>query len=239
MATSGSTNYSTTATAIINGALRMVGALNQGDTASASQISEALEALNLLVKAYAAKGLSLWTTRETSVTPVLSTATYLIGNGQATDTAKPLKITQAYLHNSTTNVDTPMRVITRDEYTRLGNKESTGQPIQVWYEPLRDYGTLHVFPVPDAYTVANCVIRIINQKTFEDFDVVGDAPDFPQEWYEVLKYGLASRLAGEYGLDIQTRMMLKSEAKEMLDDALAFDQEEGSIYFQSDRRRFE
>jgi len=238
MATSASTNYSTTANSIINGALRLVGALNQGDSPSASQTSEALEALNMLVKAYAAKGLSLWTTRETSITPVLSTATYVIGLGLATDTAKPLKVTQAYLHNSTTNVDTPLRVITRDEFTRIGNKTSSGQPVQVWYEVQRNSGTLHVFPVPDAYTVANCTIRIVNQRTFEDFDVVGDEPDFPQEWYEALKYGLADRLAGEYGMDAQSRMLIRSDAKEMLAEALAFDQEEGSIYFQADKRNW-
>ena len=238
MTTSGSTNFPSTGTLIINGALRLVGALSQGDTPTASQTSEALDALNMLVKAYAVKGLALWTTRETDVTPLLATGTYIIGTGLATNTSKPLKVTQAYLHNSTTDVDIPMRVVTRDEFTRLGDKTVTGSPVQVWYEPLRDSGTLHVFPTPDAYTVANCTIRIVNQKTFEDFDAVGDAPDFPQEWFEVLKYGLASRLAGEYGMDLQSRALLRQEAKDMLDEALAFDQEEGSIYFQSDRRYF-
>jgi hypothetical protein len=238
MATSGSTNFPSTGTLIINGALRLVGALSQGDTPTSSQTSEALDALNMLTKALAAKGLSLWTTRETDVAPLLATGTYTIGIGLATDTAKPLKVTQAYLHNSTTNIDIPLRVVTRDEFTRLGKKTSSGSPIQVWYEPLRDSGVLHVYPTPDSYTVANCTLRIVNQKTFEDFDAVGDAPDFPQEWFEALKYGLAARLAGEYGLDLPSRSFLKKEAESALEDALAFDQEEGSIYFQGDRRYF-
>ena len=37
---------------------------------------------------------------------------------------KPLKVYQAWYRNTTSNVDVPMRVITRDEYNRLGNKSS-------------------------------------------------------------------------------------------------------------------
>jgi hypothetical protein len=54
----------------------------------------------------------------------------------------------------------------------------------------------------------------------------------PPEWTEAVIYGLAVRLAPEYGLSINERQQLKMEAKEFKDTALGFGTEEGSLYIQ-------
>ena len=60
MATSGSTNYATNRDALITGALRVIGAVAQGETPTATQINEGAEALNFVVKAWHADGMPLW-----------------------------------------------------------------------------------------------------------------------------------------------------------------------------------
>lgn len=230
MATSGSTDYSQTRDDIIKRALRLIGALAQGESPTTDQVTEAAVALNGLVKAWQADGMPLWAIKERNVPLVAATNTYTL------TTPKPLKVLQAWYRNTTSNVDVPMRVITRDEYNRLGNKTSSGTPIQIYYEPRRDDGVLHVFPTPSATDVTSVSIYLVYQAPFEDFDVSTDTPDFPQEWYDAITYGLACRLAPEYGLPIPDRKTLWQEMTIIKQDALNFGLEEGSIYFQVDRR---
>ena len=232
MATSGSTDYSQTRDDIIKRALRLIGALAQGESPTTDQVTEAAVALNGLVKAWEADGMPLWAIKERTITLQATTNSYTL------TTPKPLKVIQAWYRNVTSNVDVPMRVITRDEYNRLGNKSSAGTPIQVYYEPRRDDGILHVFPTPSATDAANVSIHIVYQAPFDDFDQATDTPDFPQEWYDAVTYGLATRLAPEYGLPIPDRKTLWQEMSIIKQDALNFGLEEGSIYFQVDRRGY-
>jgi len=231
MSTSGTTSYTPDALTIIKGALRLVGAISQGETPTTDQTSEAMEALNMMTKSLASKGLLIWVVDNVAITTVSGTATYNVGLGQTVNVPKPLKVTQAFYTRN--NVDVPVRIVTREEYESLGNKTSQGTPSLLYYEPLRDYGVVHMFPVPDSTAP---VVTIIGQHHIQDFNVSTNSPDFPQEWFEALKYGLASRLAGEYGVNIQVRAFLVREADRYMEEALAFTQEEGSLYFGVDKR---
>lgn len=236
MSTSGSTNYSTSANTIINGALRIIGAVAQGETPTADQTSEALEALNMMIKAFEADGMPLWAIKQYNVPLTVSVNTYRIGLSQTINIPKPLKVIGAFLHNTVTLIDIPMRVVTRAEYNLLGNKTSEGQPVQLYYEPLNTYGDLHLFPTPDANSAADCEVTIVYQRPFEDFDTVSDEPDFPQEWFDALKYGLADRIAPEYGVPITDRNDIARRAAQLRLEALSFGLEEGSYFFQVERR---
>lgn len=236
MSTSGSTDFSVNRDDIIKRALRLIGALAQGETPTSDQTAEAAVALNSLVKAWQADGMPLWALKKYSVPLTADTVSYRIGVGQTINTPKPLRIVQAYNHDTVSEVDIPMRIITKQEYNILGNKTSSGNPIQMYYDPQLDYGDLYVFPVPTSTEEAENTITIIYQRPFEDFDASTDTPDFPQEWYDALAFGLAVRLAPEYGLPVDQRQALRAEAKEIKEAVLGMGTEEGSIYFGIERR---
>lgn len=236
MATSGSTNFAVTRDDIINRALRLLGVVAQGETPTTDQVTEAAVALNGLVKAWQAEGMPLWAIKSYNVPLTNGTSSYEIGLSKTVNIPKPLKVIQAYNHDTISNVDIPMRIITRQEYNMLGNKTSSGNPIQVYYQPLSDYGVLNVFPVPTTEEATNNVITIHYQRPFEDFDVSTDNPDFPQEWYDAITYGLATRLAPEYGLSSVDRKALWQEMTMIKQEALNFGLEEGSLYFGVERR---
>lgn len=238
MATSSSTNFSTTRDDIIKGALRLCGAIALGELPTTDQVTEASDALNMLVKAWAADGMAIWARSEYTLPLTLASQSYSIGLGEVVNIAKPLKITQAILHDTQTQVDIPMRIITRDEYLRLGNKYSNGQPIQIYYDPQRDNGVLYIYPPADSTSVLYKQIKFTYQRPFEDFDASTDEPDFPQEWFEALKYGLATRLAGEYGIGMDERKQLLFEANAIKQEALSFGTEEGSFFFTADNRNY-
>lgn len=238
MTTSNSTNFSINRNQLIEGAYRLAGVIAEGETPSTEQYSVGSEALNMMVKAWEADGMPLWAIKQYSVTLTASTSTYTIGEGQTVNTPKPLKVIQGYLHNTSSSIDTPMRILTRQEYNMLGNKTSTGNPVQLFYEPLVDTGVLYLFPVPDSTVASAYTVTIVYQRPFEDFDTSSDTPDFPQEWYEAVKYGLAVRLAGENTISLEMRNQLRVEAKEVKDAALGFGTEEGSIYFGVEQRNW-
>lgn len=230
MSTSGSYNFSTSRNELIAGALRIVGAIAQGETPTAAQYTESAEALNMLVKAFMADGMPLWAITQYSLSLVAGTNTYTISS------PKLLKVTQAFNHNSSTNIDIPMRVLTRQEYNILGNKTTTGNPIQLYHSPNRTDSTVKVFPTPDSTSATTNTITLVAQKPFEDFDASTDEPDFPQEWFVALKFALAIQLAPEYGMGYQDRVQLLKEAALYKSEALSFGTEEGSFYFQVDNR---
>lgn len=230
MATSGTTAYSTNRDDIIKRALRLIGAISQGETPTVLQVSEAATALNSLVKAWAADGMPLWAITEKTLPLVSGQSVYSISN------PKPLKVLQAWNHNTTSNVDVPMRIITQAEYNILGNKTSSGNPIQVYYDPRRNNGEMHLFPVPSTTEQTANNIHYVCQIPFEDFNSATDEPDFPQEWYDAITYGLATRLAPEYGVPIADRKTLWQEMSIIKQEALNFGLEEGSMFFQVDRR---
>ena len=230
MTTSGTYDFSVNRDQLITGALRLAGVIAQGETPTASQVSDAATTLNMMVKAWMADGMPLWAIRTITITPVANQNTYTY------DTPKLLKPLQAWNRQTSSQVDIPMRMISRQEYNILGNKSTTGNPIQLFFNPNLSSTEIKLFPTPDSTAAAQNVIYIVAQVPYQDFDSATDTPDFPQEWYEAIKYGLAVRLAGEYNIDIETRRVLVAEATAIKNEALSFGTEENSLYFQRDWR---
>jgi len=232
------TTFSISRDQLITTALRKIGVVAQGEVATTDQISEAAMALNLLVKAWEADGMPLWALRTTPIPLVAGQTSYNIGIGITNHvvTDKPLKVIQAWNRDPISKVDIPMRILTKQEYSILGNKSTSGKPIQIYYEPLKDSGVLNVFPTPAANDVASSTIYITYQRPYEDMNLATDVPDFPQEWYDAVVYGLATRLAPEYGVPLDQRQLLNKEAAEIKNTALSFGTEEGSLYFTVERR---
>jgi hypothetical protein len=237
MATSGSSNLSTTRNDLINGALRLIGVLDpEGGSATATQISNAAESLNFLTKSWMADGLQMWCVKNTSITLVDGTARYRCGNSQTVNVPKPLKIYEAYLNDSSSDTDTPLVIISEQDYYLLGNKTSEGTPSQMYYDPQREYGDIYLFPVPDATAASNKTLKIVYQRPIEDFDASTDEPDVPVEWFNALKWGLAMELAPEYGVSNSRYQLITQEAERRKMMAKGYDQENDSIMFCPERR---
>lgn len=234
MTTSNSTDFNLTRNELIHGALRILGVVGEGQTPTAQQYTDAAEALNYLIKAWENNGVPLWCIKSLDLTLVAGQTDYTIGLGQSINVAKPLKIYQAY-RRTTSNVDVPMTILSQQQYNILGNKTTSGAPIQLYYNPQRDYGVVSLFPTPSA-TETTDIVRIFYQRPLEDFDASTDNPDVPQEMLRALKYNLAAELAFEYGVSATDRDALENKAAKLQAEAFAFNSEDTSYYFQVDRR---
>lgn len=222
---------------VIKGALRLCGVIAQGQTPDASQVSDAAEALNVLVKAWQAEGLPLWCMKTASFTPVASTNSYTVGVGETVDTQKPLKLYHAWYRDNTSDVDVPITLLTQQQYDSLSNKSQEGTVNQLYYQPLLSTGTIYTYLTPDSSFASNKTIYFRFQRPFADFDADTDYPDFPAEWIRALKYGLADEISLEYGVPKDVRQELRLKAEMFKEEALGFTEEEGSFFFQIDTLR--
>jgi hypothetical protein len=237
MPTSLSYNYTKNRNQIITRALRIVGAIGQGETPDTNAITEAAEVLNDLVKEWEADGMQLWCIKQYSMPYVASTSSYTVGIGSTLNQVAPTKILQAWNH-STSNLDTPVLLITRHEYNMLGSKATEGQPSQLWYNPpgeisgTENQGTLTLYVTPDTNSATNYTLSFTGVRPIQDFDTSTDLMDFPQYWANAVVWGLADQLTYEYGVGLSERSMIGKKAELHKLKALSYGTEEGHLLIQ-------
>lgn len=233
MAISGVTTFSLTGDQIVNAAMRKIAVLGDGQSPSATQLSNGTQALNVMLKTFTTKGMPLWVMTEYILT-LTATRTYTFGIGQTIAIPAPLKVTQITRLSSTDSSQVPLNVRSHYDYNLLSSTSATGTPTSYWYEPLNQTGVLHVWPTPDTNSITYETLKVVYQKPFSDMVSGTDTLDFPQWWQEAIIYGLAWRLCGEYGVPLADRGTLAKEAEYFLQEAMSFGTEEGSLFLQPD-----
>lgn len=108
---------------------------------------------------------------------------------------RPLRILDAFLRQVSGANDSPVKVISRDEYNRFGMKASAGTPVQLYYDPQVFSGQIQLYPT---FTSVDQFLFIEFTKPIDDFVSSSDDFDLPQEWGMALKFNLALILAPEY-----------------------------------------
>ena len=239
MATSGTTTFSVTRNDIITSALRVLGVIEIGSQPDAATIENASLVLNMMMKDWQTDGIKLWTITEYTLPLIQNKTTYNIGSDSSNDLVKdkPLRLIQSFLRNDSVSpaIDIPMTIISQQEYNILGSKYSTGMTNSVYYMPYNTYGTLTVFLTPDTSTATNYNLHLTVQRPIQDITAANQTFDFPSEWYQALRWGLAGELAAEYGLDQKAAMIIQ-RAEQYKQRLMAWDVENASTFFQPDVR---
>ena len=242
MATSGTTTYSVTRNDIIQASLRLLGVLEEGSVPNATAIENASMVLNLLIKDWMTDGIKLWTVNEIILPLVDNQTQYTMGEDSSNDlvTAKPLRIIQAILRNNSVNptIDMPMTIISEQEYNILGSKKSQGNVNTVMYKPYVNHGILSVFLTPNQQVAEDYTLHLNVQRPIQDITSSNQTFDFPQEWYQALRWGLASELAADYGLDLNRAGLVIQRAESYKQRLMAWDVENASTFFQPDARMY-
>jgi hypothetical protein len=130
--------------------------------------------------------------------------------------------------NSASDYETPLTVISRDEYMRFSNKASKGSATQVYYDPLLTNGKLYVWP---ACTNVQEYIKFSCKIPIEDFDSASNDSDFPQEWLLPLAWTLGSLVAPKFGKKLD--QVYLAQAAGLFQTAKDFGHEDASIYIRT------
>lgn len=244
-----SSNYSITRDQIISLALRKLGVLEIGDTPDANTVSNAAMSLNLLIKQFNTDGLKLWKVSELIIPLTSGQTSYVLGGASSVTmydalaptvaiTDKPLKVIQGFYRNtqSTPNIDTPVLLVSKQEYNVLGSKFSTGTANTIFYDARKTDGILYVYLTPDANSQANLELHLVAQMPINDISTASELPDFPNEWMNCLVWNLADQLAIEYGVPMNYRNEIMQRAMQYKNQMVDWDVESYSTFFAPDFR---
>lgn len=227
---------------LIAAALRRIRAFDPEDatTISTLQYTNGGMSLNYLLSAWQADGLHVWTIKTSSaLTMIASQGAYTIAPASADFTLnRPLTIIQAWTRNTTSILDTPLDIITREKYNQLSGKTQEGTPTSLYYDATYETqgtnakGTMYLWPEPNTAFVAANTLYLVYQRPLLDFAATGDQLDMPQEWYNAVRLNLALALGPEYGMPVIEYDRLAKEAKDAKDLAMGWDREKGSLFIQ-------
>jgi hypothetical protein len=221
MSTSGSTDFSLNSRQIIDEALRLLGVLQEGDSPTVARATEAINALNMMLKTWGASE-RLWLMTEGVVTLVANQAAYSLGTGVRRVLSVRRRIS---------GLDTPMMELSRQEYFDTPTKASAGTPNSWYFDPQRASRTLYIWQTADTPTAAVMTLPYTYTRIIEDVDTLDNDPDVPAEWLEVLVYNLATRLGPRYGnINTTEYAAINERAKELMALLPTLDQEDASIY---------
>ena len=235
--TSGVTTNQLTSYQFIEAALRKLNVLAAGATPSSEDYTNGTLALNALLGEYRALGMPIWARNQYTFSLTASTSSYTIGTGQTINTPYPLRILQTWRNDTGNSTRIPVEIVPNYNFN-LAPSSSGGSPIQLTYQPKVNTGVIQVWPTPDSTAASSSTITIVYQRPTEYVSASTDTMDFPEEWYGAIIYGLAVRLAPEWGIPLPDRQMLKKEADEYLQNALSNGTEEASFFFQIERHGF-
>ncbi|MBR8073338.1 hypothetical protein KPA93_25090 [Burkholderia cenocepacia] len=231
--------YSIQRDTLIQAAFRVMGTFNDDAPPPQSDITNAAQALNLMIKQWMTKDYPLWCVTDVPFTVQQGVTSYQLGptstNAQL-QAFRPLRIPMARLQYANTNpaLEVPLVKLSRQEYDLMGNKTAQGTPNSFYYDPQLGNGVLYLFLTPDSNPNV-CILTC--QRPIADVINSTDNFDFPIEWQNALKYGLASELLTEYFVPERVANRIERRAEQYLNDMLDWDQEDAPMYLQPDMRR--
>jgi hypothetical protein len=141
---------------------------------------------------------------------------------------RPLKVPNARLLTLNGLNETPMTIMSRQEYMDQPQKLTPGVPTQWFYSPRRDTGLLYVWTAPQ---FSNWAVRFTWYRPLQDFLVPSNTADFPQEWINPLIWNLSKELAPGYGVPTETwnRIVTMADTYGMM--VVDYDRESEPIQF--------
>lgn len=233
MARSGSTDFSVTAATLVKDALTALGVVDPNVGPNSDQQTQAIRALNFLVKNWMGPGsvvlpgFKVW--QRTRATLSLTTkATYTMKSGGDLNTDPAVDILGITLVDTDSN-EVPLAPMLMEDWETITNKTDTGDPTRYYYERQWDAGYLYLDFVPSDTTKT---LDITYLRPLQDIDSATDELDFPQQYYRVIKWGLANELIPDYGVTGERAGRVERLAAQALATAATYYPEEADVYFQ-------
>lgn len=215
---------------IIREAFDVIGAGSEGEPISADMYRRGKNSAQLMTKSWNAMD-NLWRREEEVIAPVSGQSAYMI-------TPKPMRVESARRKQLVGGYETPMTEWSRQEYLDIPSKATApSTPVNFYYDPQRDTGTLYLWPTPSGAVAPTITIIADVLRPMFIMEDSNDTIDMPAEWQETFIMNLAKRLKLKYpvndpGLDAKVDEL----ADTLFARLKAWDNEPASLYVQPDDR---
>lgn len=184
---------------LIASALRLIGALASGETATAAEAADALTVLNQMLDGWSADRLTVFALSRQLFTLTAGKQAYTMGIGGDFNVPRPSKIQYASIisnQNPAQPLELEMDMLTPAEWEDVRVKNITSSlPRRLYDDGGFPFRTLNFWPIPDNSSVQTAVYTWNSLQQFAD--LVTDYT-FPPGYLEAIKYNLAVRLAAEW-----------------------------------------
>jgi hypothetical protein len=187
---------------LIARSLRTIGALASGETPEASEQSDAFSLLLTMLDKWRAERLAIFRTERHAFNTVAGTQEYTIGDGATWDIDGPAPVYvdhAAVIENpaATPPYEDPISVYTDQEWNAITMKALTSTiPSGLHYKRNAPFGTVQIWPVLTGST-PDIVLYLPTPLTSPPLVTTDLAT--PPGYEEAMIYGLAVRLAPEFG----------------------------------------
>lgn len=182
---------------VIKSAMRKLGAIASGETATPDEQADALSALQSMLRSWAAEKINVFSSVHETFTLVVGTNEYNWGTGSDIDSLRPNQLIGAAIADSD-NITYPMDIISEGEYRRITTKLISERPYKIFISYTFPTVKVYLYPVP---VVAETLI-LESLKPFTEtssFTAVADTLQMPSMYEEPIIYNLAVRIAPEFG----------------------------------------
>lgn len=213
-------DFNSTRNEIVERAYRIIGKNSLGDPLSGEMMTQAVIALNSMVKSWQSKHVFLWTIRDFTQSLSNGVASYSLASSDPAVYA----LDSAYLRIN--NVDTRLDIASWRQYWDIPNKIAPGDPSIVALNT-DITPTLYVWPVP----TQTRTLRFSGLVKLKDFDAAGGNPDFPVRYLDALTFGLAHALSFEYGLPLAERKEIERQYQANFQEAKSGERERAELEF--------
>jgi hypothetical protein len=189
----------TTAADQINGALRLIGMLAEGETPSAATAQDSLSALNQMIDSWNTERLSVFSTQDQVFTwtpnqihRTLGPTGNFVGN-------RPILLDDAtYFKDPTNGISFGIKIINQQQYDGIAVKTVTSTyPQVIWIN--MDYPNIdmYVYPVP----TKALEWHFISVTELTAPASLSTSLTFPPGYLRAFKYNLACEIANEFGVE--------------------------------------
>ena len=190
---------STTASEIINGALRLIGALAEGDTPSAETSADALAAMNQMIDSWSTERLSTFNTQDQVFTWPTDQITRTLGpTGDFVGNRPVLLDDSTYYRDASTGVSFGIKFINQQQYNGIAVKTVTSTYPQVmWINMENPNITMTIYPKP----TRALEWHFISVEELTQAATLATALAFPPGYLRAFRYNLACEIAPELGVE--------------------------------------
>ena len=189
----------TTANDQINGALRLLGVLAEGETPSAATSQDALAALNQMIDSWNTERLAVFSTQDQVFSWPPNARERTLGPTGDFVGSRPILVEDStYFRDPANNISYGLKLINQQQYNGIAVKTVTSTYPQVlWVNMSYPDITMTVYPVPTKVLEFHIVsVKEITAPVSLSTDLA-----FPPGYLRAFKYNLACEFAPEFGVE--------------------------------------
>jgi len=183
----------------INGALRLLGLLAEGETPSAAMSQDALSALNQMLDSWSTERLAIYATQDQVLTWPANTISRTLGPTGNLVGARPVLLDDStYFRDAATNTSYGIKFINQAQYNGIAAKTVTSTYPQVMFINMTHPDIeMYLYPVPSRALE----FHFISVEELTQPAGLATTLSFPPGYLRAFRYNLATEFAAEFGVE--------------------------------------